>query len=327
MKKSYTWSLLLLPFLFSSSQTPRGINQLRLPFILMLLFFSFGCNKQETPDEEPVSSFFPLTDPTNQGNWVLNEKVSDEFDDPVLDESKWLIQGKDGVYQSNFIGRAPSQFSTDNVRIEDGLLKLETRWEPDFPFSGNVQTYGNGTSYKYENITTAAVISKQTFLYGYMEIRCKAADASITSSFWTTGHQSELDIFEFMGKPKQNHKKHLEKEYKFSIHDWSPAVQGATVWTDKTQLDWRVADGFHVYGCEWSQDGIAFYADAQLIRSATVAEIEAEATSSADGSAWVLTRALRVWVDSEAFPWHGLPKEQDLPADFEIDYIRVWQNY
>jgi hypothetical protein len=30
-------------------------------------------------------------------------------------------------------------------------------------------------------------------------------------------------------------------------------------------------------------------------------------------------------VDSETFHWEGLPDEEDLPVDFEIEYIRVWQ--
>ena len=292
---------------------------------LAILLAGISCSNSDDNDMPPVQQFFPLTDPANTGNWTLKEAVSDEFEGAQLDEDKWLIQGKNGVYQSNFIGRAPSQFSTDNVRIEDGKLKLETRWDPNFPFSGEVDTYPNGTSYKYENMTTAAVICKNTFLYGYMEIKCKAADASVTSSFWMTGNQSELDVFEFMGKPKQEHKKHLEKEYKFSIHDWSPAVGGATVWTDKAELDYRVADNYHVYGCDWSADGLKIYADGELIRAATVQEIEAEATANANGSSWVLTNALRIWVDSETFPWHGIPVEADLPVDFEIEYIRVWQ--
>lgn len=309
-------------------------------FILFLIVAIFACTKDTpvTPPAEPEMEMemeevveipeppiVPFTDPKNTGKWILNEEISDEFETETLNEEKWLIQGRNGEYQSNFIGRAPSQFSTENVHIEEGKLKLATRWEPDFEFSDRVQTYGNGDTYKYENITTAAVISKKLFLYGYMEIKCKAADASVTSSFWTTGEKSELDIFEFMGKPKQQHKEHLEREYKFSIHDWSSAVKGKTVWTDKYSLDWRVAGDYHIYGCDWSEEGLKIYANSQLIRSVTIEEMEQEATADANGSPWVLTRPLRVWVDSETFPWHGLPVKDDLPVDFEIEYIRVWQ--
>ena len=33
----------------------------------------------------------------------------------------------------------------------------------------------------------------------------------------------------------------------------------------------------------------------------------------------------QIWVDSETFYWEGFPDEEDLPVDFEIEYIRVWQ--
>ncbi len=223
---------------------------------------------------------------------------------------KRLIQGTNGVYQSNFIGRAPSQFSTKNVRVENGRLKLMTKWDTAFTYSTKLD---NGT--KYEKITTAAVISKKQYLYGYMEIKCKAADASITSSFWTTGTGSELDVFEFLGKPAQRTKIYLEKEYWSSIHDWSQSG-GPSTWTNKSQLPWRVVDDFHVYGCELDKDYIKIFADGKLITQVTRAEL---------GAGWVLKNPLWVWVDSETFPWHGIPIKQDLPVDYEIEYIRVWQ--
>ena len=76
---------------------------------------------------EPNSDY-PLSDQTNVGNWVLNTEVSDEFDSGTLDEDKWHIQGKNGVYQSNFIGRAPSQFSINNAIVEDEKLKILTKY-------------------------------------------------------------------------------------------------------------------------------------------------------------------------------------------------------
>ena len=210
----------------------------------------------------------------------------------------------------------PLSFSTDNVRIEDGKLKIQSKWDPDFDYSGNVQTYADGSSYKYEDITTAAVISREFFYHGYMEIKCKAANASITSSFWMTGSNSELDVFEFVGNPAQSWKNHLKKELKSTIHDWAPGKGGQAVWSNKHELNWDVASDFHVYGCEWDAQNLKFYADGVLIKSVTKSEL---------GEAWVLNGPLWIWVDSETFPWHGLPVETDLPVDFEIEYIRVWQ--
>ena len=42
----------------------------------------------------------------------------------AINENKWLIQGKNNEYRSNFIGRALSQFSIDNAIIEDKKLKI-----------------------------------------------------------------------------------------------------------------------------------------------------------------------------------------------------------
>ena len=276
--------------------------------VTLLATGSVNCCGQTT-----ATDFLPHTDLENKGGWKLNSEVSDEFEGSEVDQEKWLIQGTDGEYKSDWIGRAPSQFSTDNVRIEDGKLKLQTRWEPDFEFSEKPDKSGE----KYENITTAAVISKAQFHYGYMEIKCKAADASVTSSFWMTGNKSELDIFEFLGNPSQKHKTELPTELWSSIHDWSEP-SGPSTWTDRLQLDFRVADDFHVYGAEWHPEYLKFYADGKLVRAVTKAEVGEEN--------WVIDGPLWVWMDSETFPWHGLPAKEDLPVDYEIEYVRIWQN-
>lgn len=78
---------------------------------------------------------YPASDSTNKRNWKLNKAINDEFENNKIDTAKWLVPGTNGVYQSNWIGRAPSQFSTENVRMENGKLVLQTRWEPGFNFS------------------------------------------------------------------------------------------------------------------------------------------------------------------------------------------------
>lgn len=185
---------------------------MRLPFALsIIVLFLFSCKKEVKTEQPPEEK---NVYPANAGNWQLNKDISDEFDKPI-DETKWLLQGRNGVYQSNSIGRAPSQYSADNIKVENGLLKLQVKYEPNFNFSQKLQ---NGVA--FEKYTAAAVISKKQFLYGYMEIRCKVANASVSSSFWTIGKNSELDVFEFFGRLAQRQKVHLEKEYWCSIHDW-----------------------------------------------------------------------------------------------------------
>lgn len=303
-------------FYIFKRNTMRRINRL-LAIVIMLAFI--GCEQTKTNKTDIIS--LPYSDSTNVGNWVINDSLSDEFNGSELNIEKWFVQGTDSVYASHWIGRAPSQFSTNNVRVEEGMLKLETKWDTTFNFATKLDysfPEESGQGRKYENVTTAAVICKNEFLHGYMEIRCKAANASVTSSFWALGSKSELDVFEFVGNPNQPEEPNVERRFQSNVIDWHKLPEGVErkKWRGVYFMDWRPADAFHVYGCDWSSNGCKFYADGKLIQQVTADEL---------GKDWVLTGPLKIWVDSETFPWEGLPTKDELPADFEIDYIRVWQ--
>ncbi|MBB3699912.1 family 16 glycosylhydrolase [Flammeovirga yaeyamensis] len=258
----------------------------------------------------------PFTDPNNKEGWVLNESVSDEFKGNSLDKDKWIVQGENDNYENNFKGRAPSQFVPHAVSVENNELVITTRWEPGFNF-----LKGKHKGYKFENITTGAIISKSKFKEGYMEIRCKAADGPLSSAFWFTGKGGELDVFEIFGKyPKD---KHHEKVYHTSFHDWSrnpkDPLFGKTSWDNKVQLPFRLSEDYHVYGCEWNEDFMKIFIDGHLVRYITKEEL---------GDKWVMNNEQKVWVDNEVFPWKVNPKKEDIPADglkFNIDYVRIWQ--
>ena len=131
---------------------------------------------------------------------------------------------------------------------------------PDFPFSA----VAPGTEDRHENITTACFIGRRMFRYGYMEIRCKAADAEVTSSFWATGNHTELGMFEMFGDHRQPKKLGKDRELWWSIHDWSPEMKGKTVYTEHHDLGFRVAGAFHTYGIKWSEGGIKYHVDGKL---------------------------------------------------------------
>jgi hypothetical protein len=286
---------------------------------------------------------YPVSDLLNSGGWELNSELSDEFNESILNRDRWLVIGEfengvpvykdpDSPNRKVWIGRAPSQFSGRNYRLENGKLILETRWEPNFPFS----TIPDGTEV-YKNITTACIIGRKMFTYGYMEIKCKAADAEVTSSFWATGNNTELDMFEFFGDHRQANKLDKDRELWWSIHDWSQSG-GPSVYTEYHDLGYRVADAFHVYGFDWSEAGIKYYVDGKLLTQASAERIDAYALSKGFSKGYVITKAIKIWLDQETFPWHGVPdsmadlelnsptdKKDDGIVDFEIDYVRIWQ--
>lgn len=301
------------------------------------------------------SSSFPLSDPENIGDWTYNEDVSDEFEGSEIDEDRWFIVGKfengKPVYKHPDLpkkwvwkGRAPSQFSGRNYRLDDGKLILETRWEPNFPFTDEIRKPVFGDALPHENLTTACFISRKFFTYGYIEIKSKAADAEVTSAFWSMGKGIEIDFFEQFGDHRDPEKNHLDKELWWSLRDWNPDIAdtGKPVYTEHKDLGFRVADDFHVYGFEWDEKGFKYYVDGKLISTVTADDVRASALENrnVDSSydAWIANRPISLWLDQETFPWHGIPdSKEDLEAnspegekedgvvDFEIEYVRVWQ--
>ncbi|MBU3005276.1 family 16 glycosylhydrolase [Paraglaciecola arctica] len=284
------------------------MKMIKYTFLFILLNVFIGASGSTS-----ALSLLPASDPDNHGGWRLNSQVSDEFNSDTIDTNKWYVQGTNEKFYI-WKGRAPSQFAPHNVRLEDGHLKLTTRWQPDYDFLGVPPPKQNVS--KYENITTAAVISHNTFLYGYMEVRVKIPDAAMTGAFWGTGYQQELDVFELIGRVKTGNR-NPETTFVTSIHDWRPGhPKKNKVWKHAHKMTGRTADEFHVYGVEWLPDGLKMYLDGKLVHHATQQEM---------GDNWVLNNPLELWFDSEVFPWHGIPDEGELPVDFEIDYVRVWQ--
>ncbi|MCX2784082.1 family 16 glycosylhydrolase [Microbulbifer thermotolerans] len=306
----------------------KQIKLLPLSVLAAGVLMATGCDGASRPtapesatmEPQRKQLLLPASDPTNTGNWVLNQDISDEFSGDSLDRSKWFVQGENGDYYI-WKGRAPSQFAPHNVYVEGGMLKITSRWEPDYSFAvgegheGNF--YGVHEGQKVP-VTTGAVVSKKRFLNGYMEVRSKAADAAMTSSFWAIGYQQELDIYEQMGRPTLKGDVDIKgNTLKASVHDWQPpAVRPTRKFGHKTDLSFNVAEEFHVYGAEWGEDYLKFYLDGKLVHEVTQEEV---------GEHWVLTNPMEIWLDSEIFVWQGLPTEDQLPATYEIDYVRVWQ--
>jgi hypothetical protein len=67
---------------------------------------------------------------------------------------------------------------------------------------------------------------------------------------------------------------------------------------------------------EWGEDYLKGFLDGKEVYSVTQKEV---------GKNWVLNNPLEVWLDSEIFVWLGLPHQEELPADYQVDYVRVWQ--
>lgn len=231
----------------------------------------------------------------NMEGWVYNEELSDEFEGNALDTTKWYD------HNPTWLGRQPSLFRRENVRVENGKLILSGKRE-------EVKDAPEG----YHTFTSAAVQSRKKVLYGFFEIKCKPMKSALSSAFWLyiqdSVKQEEIDIFEICGR-----------------HDSAPAMpltyyatSHFIVKPERLQVSDHVAhtstvpwvDRYLVAGLKWTRDEIVWYVDGKEIRRRK-------------NDFWHSPETINF--DSEAFPsWWGLPSDADNGGEFEIEYFRYW---
>ncbi|MHA6483380.1 sugar-binding protein [Paenibacillus sp. strain BS8-2] len=257
--------------------------------------------------ENVVDNFiYPLSDSDNVRSWKYSLDYSDEFVGEALDLNKW------NDHHTYWLGRQPSIFSSRNIRQENDQLILTAKYET-IPEMAEANAALSPNSPQYEKYTTAAVQSKTKTGYGYYEIKAKAAPVSITSSFWLQGSETEIDVFETVGRstvnPGSGYEMPMNTHY-YAGGDWSKDIANPGVYHSEDDL---TAD-FHVYGLDWNAKWIRFYYDGELVR-----EIRND----------VFHEDQYIFMDMETFTWAGLPSEASMASpngDYVIEYMRVWRS-
>lgn len=117
---------------------------------------------------------YPLSDPTNSAGWILNEQMSDEFSGSSLDSTKWE--------PLDWSGRMPVEHSIDQVSLVNGEAVLEVDFKPG-------ETTIAETAY---TIDAGYFMSIDFQRYGYFEIRMKAQNYPIVTTWWLTGGEQNI---------------------------------------------------------------------------------------------------------------------------------------
>jgi len=240
------------------------------------------------------SSTVLRADPPAGSKWEPILELTDEFDGDKLDSTKWHD------HNPGWKGRQPGFFSRNNVSVSDGKLHLTARAE-------NLEDVPEG----YHTFTTAAVKSTTLVRFGYFEIKCRPMKSKASSSFWfynsTKQEWTEIDVFEICGvgdkwKNTLNMNAHVFQTPKEKKH-WSKG--------GKWIAPFNLADDCHVYAVEWNKKVIKWYVDGKVVR-----ELQ--------NTHW--HQPLHMNFDSETMPkWFGLPKKENLPSTFTIEYVRSWR--
>lgn len=251
-----------------------------------------------------------------EGNWLINNQnftydtsVSDEFNQAgnwqTPDTSKW-----NRYHPTGWLGNNSFTYTNNLAYTHNGNLVLEAR----------------PGGYVGDKHTTGIAATKQSFKYGYFEVRAKAANNNIASSFWffnrdnTNGEQYEIDVYEHFPYTGWND----QTKSKSNIHHfvWTQATgnvdqipnynYAATIENGGVNTDW------HTYGVMRTPGGIYFYVDGKKVRT-----IWKSAVNTAD---YPGDKDMPVILDILVYDWQAGDHEPRQEKSFYyVDYFRVWR--
>jgi hypothetical protein len=230
-----------------------------------------------------LPTFLPAAPPPDT-KWQL--VFSDEFDGTSLDTSKWNYR----------LGpRFWSNQKADNVSVSGGMLRLALKKEESA-----------GLDY-----TAGGVISQRQFRYGYYEARLRLPRGKgWHTSFWMMKAADktapdrrfqEIDVCEQDSVDPAS--------YSVNFHIYKPHASFGSKRIAKPDL----AEGFHVYGANFTPVKVDFYLDDLLVHT-----IDISGVPHSDQN---------IWLTSIAANLHGTDRVDDsaLPEIALFDWVRYYQ--
>ena len=250
----------------------------------------------------------------NAPDWKL--KWSDEFDAPGRpDPTHWN-------YEVGRVRNGEAQYYTldrpENARVADGQLIITARKEAF-----------EGASYTSASLIT---LDHFAFTYGKIEIRAKVpAGRGTWPALWTLadydprahgGYErngegahwplgGEIDLMEYVGM-------NPDRVY-FTVHTQAYNHTKGTQRGHNIRLD-RPWEEFHLYGLVWTPTRLDWFFDGQLVFSFT--------NDGKGPESWPLDHPQYLLMNlAIGGGWGGQKGIDDtiFPAEFRIDYVRVWQ--
>ena len=273
------------------------------PIIALVAAMAFADTCRPSPPSPADSSAELPPAATNTAAWKL--VWSDEFNYQGLpDKTKW-------AYEEGFVRNHENQYYTrersENARVENGSLVIECRKEHFQPAGHEAVEY-----------TSASLTSRASWLYGRLEMRAKIPQGNgVWPAFWTLGANrgqvgwprcGEIDIMEFVGKDPT----HIHGTVHYSLDGKHQSDGGK----------WETAspfDGFHIYAVEWYPDRIDFFFDQHKYHSVPLGKADDRGENPFHKPHYLLVNF------ALGGSWGGPIDDANLPQQYLVDYIRVYQ--
>jgi beta-glucanase (GH16 family) len=228
---------------------------------------------------------------------------SDEFDGTALDPAKW--QAKDDTRVDYDLACITSD--SDNIFVKGGMATLRAIKEKE--------TCGSEKrDYSTAYLTTQG---RTSFTYGRFEVRAKTPtgpddSTGLWPAFWLRpddGGVGEIDVVELPGG-----KAYYKAATQAIFYDYTPIKQDHRY----TFPAGHPADGFHTYATEWEPGVLRWSIDG--------VEVYRRDRTTTPWFDKAFSRPFHLRLNFQVGGWLGDPDPATrFPADFQVDYVRVWQ--
>jgi beta-glucanase (GH16 family) len=234
----------------------------------------------------------------------------DEFNGRALDLTRWRYDTARN--QQGWFNHEKQYYSAgQNLRVRNGALTIEARHESS-------KRYADSGG---QNYTSAKIISKRAWTYGFYEIRAKLPCAGGTwPAIWMLPpdmkhwpEDGEIDNMEHVGwKPT---------EIVTSLHT---GLFNHAIKTQRSaqKLLPTACTAFHRYQLDWRQDSITIGFDDRAM-------FRVKNDQPGGKGAWPFNVPFHMILNlAIGGDWAGAKGIDDaaMPQRMEIDYVRVWQN-
>ena len=308
-----------------AAQCRRGVEMgLRRPICIAWLVGALLLQAQAA-EAESVSQSQLMRSETNiqapKSGYVL---VLNEIFSRAVDENRFDKRSQTGAFDTTFFWDARTlatnnelQFYIDrDMTLKDGLkpglspfgriskdggVTITARPTPEILKDRTGQPYISGLLTTYHSFA---------FTFGYVEIRAKIPKgAGLWPALWLLrrdkGKVGEIDIMENLGQ---------KPDYLMSSLHWDSDGDGVP--DQKALLVRRktndLSADFQTYGLDWNEQDITIYLNGMKLGSAPTPE--------------ALKKPMYLLMNLAVGGWAGKPDPSAFPAEFAIDYLRVWQD-
>lgn len=260
-------------------------------------------------EPDPVPLARKLTSIKEAGS--LSLVFFDEFDGVELDPSRWVrcYWWADDLC-TNSGNKELQLYSRTNVSLKDGKLRLKADYDVLrdrkgrlFPFSSGMVT--TGTLYSEKGSP-----ARFSFQYGHLEVRAKVPSGKgLWPALWllpdSLVSRPEIDVMEVLGDSSTLLRMHL--------HGKDPAGKRRS-WGQDRDDGVDLSKDWHIYSLDWTPDALIWYLDG-------VEQWRFEDPDVIPAQPLYFLANLAVGGE-----WPGAPDvNTQFPAEFLIDYVRIWQ--